>query len=318
MTRFARLTSSVAVSSLLLAAGCGQVSQTREASPEKTAIVIGAVPATDTAGLYIAQQRGFFAAEGLKVTIVPIVSAELAISKQLAGGFDITLGGYVSYVQADAEQHADLRVIAEGSIMQPSQQALMTWPGSRITSLSKLKGATVALNVVNNLGTILIGSALEAAGIPVSAVRFVGIPFPFMAAALAKHQVAAAWMPEPFVSLTEEQIGAPELSDLNEGATAEFPLVGYAATRTWEQRYPHTLAAFRRALEKGQELADTSRPAVEQAVEKFVGVPPMTAAVMTLPQFPLGVDQVRLQRVADAMLRFGLLKRPFDTHQLIG
>jgi len=32
--------------------------------PEKTAIVVGAVPAVDTAGLFIAQQRGYFAAAG--------------------------------------------------------------------------------------------------------------------------------------------------------------------------------------------------------------------------------------------------------------
>ena len=47
-------------------------------------------------------------------------------------------------------------------------------------------------------------------------------------------------------------------------------------------------------------------------------VPPQTAALIALPQFPLGVDRLRLQRVADAMLRFGLLKKPFNVAQMIG
>jgi len=53
-------------------------------------------------------------------------------------------------------------------------------------------------------------------------------------------------------------------------------------------------------------------------MEAFLGVPARTAAILTLPAFPLGVDRVRLQRVADAMLRFGLLKRPFNTSAMVG
>src|SRR5690242_7118425 len=49
----------------LAAAGAGCSSgASRANSPEKTTIVVGAVPAVDTAGLFIAQQQGYFAAEG--------------------------------------------------------------------------------------------------------------------------------------------------------------------------------------------------------------------------------------------------------------
>jgi NitT/TauT family transport system substrate-binding protein len=301
-----------------LAAGCSGNSG-HASGPEKTTIVVGAVPAVDTAGLYIAQQRGYFAAEGLRVKIEPIVSSELAISRQLAGIYDITFGGYVSYIQADAEHRADLRILAEGSVMGPGEQGLLTMPGSRITTLTGLRGATVALNVVNNVGTILVGSALEEVGLSPSAVKFVQIPFPDMAAALERHRVDVAWMPEPFVSSTEEQLGAQDISDLDSGSAAGFPLVGYAATRAWEQRYPRTEAAFLRALEKGQKVADTDRAAVEHAMEAFLGVPPQVAAVIALPQYILGsVNHARMRRVADAMQRFGMLKLRFNVSQMIG
>jgi NitT/TauT family transport system substrate-binding protein len=300
-----------------LAAGCSGAPG-QAAGLEKTTIVVGAVPAIDTAGLYIAQQRGYFAAQGLRVKIEPIVSSELAISRQLAGVYDITFGGYVSYIQADAEQNADLHIIAEGSVMGPGEQGLLTMPGSRITTVAGLRRAAIALNVVNNVGTILVGSALESIGLPLSAVRFVQIPFQGMASALAQHRVEAAWMPEPFVSSAEETLGARDISDLDFGSVTSFPLVGYAATGAWERKHPRTEAAFLQALEEGQEVADTDRGAVERAMEAFVGVPPATAAVMALPQFPVGgVDRVRIQRVADAMRQFGLLKRPFNVGQMI-
>lgn len=303
-----------------LAAGCtsGSVGPGQAAGLEKTSIVVGAVPAADAAGLYIAQQRGYFAAAGLHVTIKPIISAEDAISAQLAGGYDVTLGNYVSYIEADAGQHAGLRIIAEGSVMQPNNQEIVTLPGSRITTLAGLKGATLAVNVRNNVGTILVGSALEQDGLRLSDVKLDPIPFPQMITALQHHLVQAAWLPEPFLSAAEEQVGAQEVIDLDQGATTGFPIVGYAVTRTWELKYPKTAAAFLRALEQGQAVADSDRAAVEGAAEAFLGVPAQTAAVMALPEFPLGVDRVRLQRVADEMRRFGLLKQAFDAGQMIG
>ncbi len=211
-----------------LAAGCssGPGSSSQSGNPEKTTIVVGAVPAADTAGLYIAQQLGYFAAVGLHVKIVPIVSAELAISTQLAGGFDVTLGNYVSYIQADAEHGAGLRIIAEGSVMQATNQELVTLPGSRIVSLAGLRGATLAVNVRNNVGTILIGSALEAEGLSIRDVKLVPIPFPLMVTALKDRKVEAAWLPEPFLSTAEQQIGARGMLDLDQGAVAGFPVVG--------------------------------------------------------------------------------------------
>jgi ABC-type nitrate/sulfonate/bicarbonate transport system substrate-binding protein len=77
---------------------------------------------------------------------------------------------------------------------------------------------------------------------------------------------------EPFARSTEEQFGARDISDLDSGAVMGFPLVGYAATRAWEQRYPRTQAAFLRALEKGQQVADTDRAAVERAMEALLDV----------------------------------------------
>ena len=78
-------------------------------------------------------------------------------------------------------------------------------------------------------------------------------------------------------------------------------------------RYPRTLAAFDQALEEGQQIADTNRAAVEQAMEALpepLGLSRETAAVMTLDTYPFSteaagaVNQARLQRVVDVMQQF--------------
>ena len=135
------------------------------------------------------------------------------------------------------------------------------------------------------------------------------MPFPGVAMALTapNSHLSASFAPEPFVSLDEAGAGIQELADLDQGFTQDFPIQGYAVTAAWAKKYPNTLLAFTRALAQGQEIADTNRAAVEGAIEQYLGIPKETAAFISLPTFPLGVDPVRLQRVVSAMTRFNLL-----------
>jgi NitT/TauT family transport system substrate-binding protein len=294
------------------AAPAGSAAPGGRASVEKPDLTVAAVPAADTAGLYVAQQRGLFAAAGLHVKIVPVTSSATAIAGQMAAQYDITIGNYVSYILADAQHQASLRILAEGSIMQPRAQVILTPPGSPITTIADLKGKKIGVNVVGNIGTLLISSVLSEGGILPSQVHFVPIPFPDMTAALKAHAVDAAWLPEPFVSFAEQSIGAQQLIDTDQGATQNFPIAGYVVTQAWAKKYPKTAAAFGRVLLQGQMLADTNRVAVEQAMVAFVGVSRQAAAITTIDNYPLTLDPTRLQRVPDEMLRFGLLKQPFN------
>ncbi|HEX3712639.1 MAG TPA: hypothetical protein VHV09_07590 [Trebonia sp.] len=62
-------------------------------------------------------------------------------------------------------------------------------------------------------------------------------------------------------------------------------------TRQWAQAHPNTLKAFATALDEGQQIADTSRPTVEKSLEGApLKIPARIAAVISLPNFPIGVD----------------------------
>ena len=136
------------------------------------------------------------------------------------------------------------------------------------------------------------------------------VPFPAVVPTLTgkNSPVVASFAPEPFVS-GGEATGLEELADLDQGATQDFPIQGYAVTAEWAKKYPGTLKAFTTALSQGQEIADTDRAAVEKVLQKYLGIDEQSAAFISLPAFPLGVDAVRLQRVVGAMKRFGLLPR---------
>ncbi|MGH3249859.1 MAG: ABC transporter substrate-binding protein [Trebonia sp.] len=309
--------------------GCAALAATAgSTSPnglQKTTLNVSVVPAVDSAGFFVALHKGLFAQRGLTIHYTPAVSSDVVIDQQVAGKFDITGGNYVSYVQHYVNGHQPLEIIAEGSVMQQGAQAIYTMPGSKIKTLSDLKGHLLGINAPLNINYLLAASVLTENGIKLTQVNFptAPIPFPVMAQELAAGKIDAAAMPEPFATAAEQQYGAVELADLNQGATEQFPIQGYVVTRSWAEQNPGTLRAFVAALSQGQEIADSSRSSVEQAMESISGpqngqLPPIVASVMAVNIYPTAIDKVRIQRVADVMYQFGLLHARFNVAPMIG
>jgi len=304
-------------------AGGGDAAPSVSGEPD---LNVAVVPAVDSAGFFVALHQGLFAAHGLHVTFIPAVSSETVINAQALSQpldrIDISCGNYVSYIQAQENYNqgkrsssasgamvaADLDIFAEGSVMETGAQGLYVMPGSPIRTLAGLEGKVIGVNAPGNILYLLAASALADNGLSVSGVHFAYYPLPQMAAMLKARKIAAAVLPEPFASQAEQSMGVTLLADLDQGATVAFPVQGCAATRQWAAQHPTELAAFRAAFEQGQEIADTDRAAVDQAMESLptpLGVTPVTAAVMALDSYPTGpVDVVRIQRVADVMRQF--------------
>jgi NitT/TauT family transport system substrate-binding protein len=323
--RLAAVTAAVVI--LPGAIACSTVVSANEPKAELTTLNVAAVPAVDSAGFFIALYRGLFRAQGLTVHFIPAVSSETEIDQQVeqlptAPRVDISCGAYPSYITAERNWDAgmrpspehpdvvagDLDIFAEGSVMEPGAQGLYVMPGSSVRTLADLRGKTIGVNAPGNILYLLVAAALADSGMPVRAVRFRYIPLPLMTQALKTGKVAAATLPEPFSSQAELSLGVVLLADLDAGATTSFPVQGCAVTREWAAANPLTLAAFRRAYEQGQQMADSSRAVVERAMEMLpppLGVSPEVAAVMALDSYPFGsVDLVRIQRVADVMTQF--------------
>src|SRR5690349_23430815 len=69
-------------------------------APEVPSIMIDAVPTADAAGLYIAEDNGYFAQQGLKVTIAPINGGEYGMGDLQTGKAQLVEGNYVSFILA--------------------------------------------------------------------------------------------------------------------------------------------------------------------------------------------------------------------------
>lgn len=311
----------------LAACSAGATGVVQQQTPEQSSITVEAVPTSDEAGLYIAYDEGFFSQQGLNVKIEPTFGGEDTLPDLDSGKAQIVAGNYVSFIQFQAAHKANLRIVANGSLMQPGNQGIYVMPHSRYHSISDLARyhAVIGVNTANNVGQVLIGSLLKSQGDSLGDVTLYAPKNAFTQemSMLKSGQLSAAWLPEPFGTMAEQQFGAIQLTDLDQGALTNFPIGCYIGTANWVQSHPNTMAAFLRALKEGQQVADTNRSAVEHALEVHTGVPALIADTMTVNNYPLYMDTPEMQRVADAMYEFHVMpsgfsyKKPYQITKMV-
>src|SRR5947207_8941427 len=59
------------------------------APPALTKVVVGALPATHSSGLYIAQERGYFAEQGIDAELLPSMASSDALLMLNSGQMDV-------------------------------------------------------------------------------------------------------------------------------------------------------------------------------------------------------------------------------------
>jgi NitT/TauT family transport system substrate-binding protein len=311
----------VGVSVALALTGCGASDDTANTAGnsnglEKTTIKVGHLPIPDPVGLYIAQTKGFFKEEGLTVEPEIITGGAAAIPQIENGSLDIAMTNYVSTFVA-VEQGKKIKLIADMYQAAPNTFNIMVPKDSPIKTVADLKGKTVLVNNLNNIGQLAVTTQLKVAGLTAEDVKFVEKPFPDMGNAVNSGQADACWITEPFITANQSQLGFRKLADTMTGQMADFPIAGWMVSDEWAAKHPKTLAAFQRAIQKAQALASSDRKEIETQLPTYTAIKADVASVITLGVYPSELSANRLQKVADVMLEYGYLKNAIDVNSII-
>ncbi|MEV1177553.1 ABC transporter substrate-binding protein [Nonomuraea sp. NPDC049784] len=297
--------------------GTGSVTSAAPSGPlEKTTLTIGVSPTPSSAPVFIADRKGFFKAEGLTIKTEIIQAPQAVMPKILNGSIDIFKGSYVSLINIQDSGAAKLKILSDSLQAAPGIAGVVVRKDSLLQTPKDLMGKTIAVNSLNNLGTMSMSAHLKAHEVKPEQVKFVAIDFQAQLAALTSGQVDAAWMVEPFLSAAQ-QAGARLLLDTNTGPTDALPIDGLAATDQWVAKNPNTTAAFQRAVAKAQRLAATNRAELAEVVPLYTQTPRQAVMTMAMGTFPTSLSPKRIQRVADLMYEFGYLKSKVDVASMV-
>ncbi|MFI6883763.1 ABC transporter substrate-binding protein [Streptosporangium canum] len=287
-----------------------------DGKPEKTTIVIGDMQIPDSAAAHLADKHEFFAAEGLQVKFQVVQGAGPAIPQLKSGMLDISLLNYVTTFLAQAAGQ-DLRFVADGYQAVPGTFALMVAKNSPIKTPADLRGKKIAVATRKSIGTLTVEATLRTYGLSADDVEIVEFPLPDMPGKLAQGVVDAAWMTQPFILQAGTTSGAVQIADVMSGEMADFPIAGYGVSAQFARDNPRTVAAFQRALSRGQAMAADNPQAVKDILPGYTKIPQNIADVIPLGVYPQTMEKNRLQRVADQMLAYRMLTRKLDVAPLL-
>ncbi|WP_290062307.1 ABC transporter substrate-binding protein [Amycolatopsis solani] len=306
----------LAVAALLLS-GCSQLGGTKTGGGvEKPSIRVAILTTVDLATLWLAQEGGYFKAEGLEVQTDIGASGQDTLTRMVEGKDDLALSTYTLFFLAKSSGSADVKLVADATSASPRSNEVVTVPNSPVKTVNDLGGKRIAISSKNAASDVLTRSVMRDHGIDAAKVTWVPMPLPEMGAALAAGRVDAAYQPEPFLTQSARTAGAFPVIDAASGSTQSFPLTGYGATAQWARDHPKTLAAFQRAMANATRAA-VDRARVEPLVVKNARVDQDIASLMVMPAFGSTLDARRIQRVPDLLQQLGVVQTKIDASSMI-
>ncbi len=260
------------------------LSACRPTPPENRKLRVGLLPILDALPFYVAQEEGYFAAEGVEVEFVPVASAAERDQLLMAGQVDVVIDDLVSLLQLDRE---GVQVVAVRTAMRPTESVaqfrILASAQSGIEGVEGLRGVPIGISE----GTIieyLTEQLLQRAGLEPDEIETVAVPrIPDRMALLESGELQAAMLPEPLASLAVAK-GAQVVIDDRAFPDLSCSLVSVRAEVL--EAHPQAVKAMLAALEQAVATINADKGRWDALLAEKHLLPPALADSFVLPDYP--------------------------------
>lgn len=283
-------------------------------STEDKTLKMGLLPILDVLPFYVAQNKGYFEAEGLQVELVPVKSAQERDALIQAGEIDGALTDLQGVAIFDREA-PELKVVIKARKAYPDSPhfRIVAAPGFEVTKPADLANVPVGISH-NTTIEYLNDRLLTAWGLPADQIageEVSAIPVRFEL--LMEGQLKAALLPDPMGQAAIAS-GATLIVD-----DTQFPQYSQSVlafkTDSLEQK-PETIRAFLRAWNKAVADINQDPNAYRDVLIEKTRVPPNIQGTYNVPHFPAGeiTSEVEWNDVIDWAISKELLEEtvPYD------
>jgi NitT/TauT family transport system substrate-binding protein len=177
-------------------------------------VTIGILGTTSDVVFYLAEEGGYFEHLRIEPTFERFDSgarmvASLATNQIEVGGGSPSVGLYNAIARG-----VQVKMVADRASSAPGHN---TWhmflrkdlaESGAIRDYADLRGRRIAVAAKGTTADVLIGRALERAGLTLADVEITEIPYPDMSVAMATGAIDVGVAPEPYVSLAVQRAGA--------------------------------------------------------------------------------------------------------------
>lgn len=245
------------------------------AAEAQTKVNIGYTNTADFSGLFIAKEKGFFAAHGLDADLT-LIALNSTIPSALVGG-SIQIGGPTPTVLLQANDGGlDLVIDAGCAINNPEnkQVGVVARTGAEIHEPKDFVGKKVGVPGLGAYLHVLFRQWLTDHKVDPKQVNFVEVPFAQGADILKSGNVDAVLSAGPFFTrMVEQKVGylvSPYLSEMPAGISE----IWYASTRDWANAHPDAVKGFRAAIAEANAFQAKDPEGAREIIGKYMKIPP--------------------------------------------
>lgn len=249
---------------------------------------IALIPAFGSEPLEVASVKGFFAQNGLQVTLTPVQSPPAGIAA-LGSQFQIALGSPQNLFAA-ASQGLDLGAISGMQVVDAANPNSVLLAGEPITSWTQLEGKKVGVISVAGGSAQAVAYNLLKAHVPLSQVTFVSVPVANMADEITAGTIYAAVSAVPFftglpssiwVGKTDVLAQAIQLYTNNKQKSTQSALM--IANRLWAAHNPVIVKEYRTSVAEAIAWMNANKTAARAILATWLDLP---AAIANAAPFP--------------------------------
>ena len=213
----------------------------------------------------LAQEAGYFAAEGLEVEIGQIPGSPDVIAALTSGGIDMANSDSPSVIQSHTNG-APVIIVAV-PVTKPIFDFMVA---PNVTRPEDLRGQTIGVTRICDSTCFQISRALQSWGLrPQQDVQLLGLrDYPGMFAALTNKQVVGSPLAPPFNFQAQKQ-GFHSFADLSQ-LPIDYPTAVVQTTQSFAAAHPDTVEAFLRAYTRAIQRYKTDQPFTVEVYKRFL------------------------------------------------
>ncbi|TPW30410.1 ABC transporter substrate-binding protein [Pararhizobium mangrovi] len=307
--------SALGLIALALAAAFATGSSARAADK----VTVGVIPIVDVAPIYLGKEKGFFEKQGIDLTLQLAQGGAAIVPSVVSGQYQFGFSNMTSLIVAQS-RGLDFKVVAAGDSSTGKAgkdfSAIVVPKDSTISGAGDLAGKTVAVNNLKNIGDTTVKAAMRKAGGDPSGVKFVELAFPDMPAAVANGRVDAAWVVEPFLTITRDQ-GAKVVSWNLVDTADRLMTAAYFTTARYAKSHPDIVKRFTAAMNQSLDYAQNHREEARRELLSYTRIPKDVVDRITLPDWTTKINRKSTQTLADLAVKDGLVKKRPDLGSLL-
>jgi NitT/TauT family transport system substrate-binding protein len=248
-------------------AACGPFSRPAAAEPEKSDVAIAASSLGMTSlPLVVAQQRGYFADEGLRVAATAFAGGSKALQSLLGGTSDVVAGAYwLTFTMAAKGQKL------QAFVNQVRYPALAVGVSRRLattyTSPRDLKGLKIGVSAPGSSTHMIVNHLITRDGLKPDDVAIIGVGSSSTAvAAMQSGRIDAICNNDPGMTILQRAGDCVIVADLRTRAGTEqvfggpFPETSLYTKAEFVPSYPRTVQALTNAIVRAERWLATATP----------------------------------------------------------